>query len=315
MAPAPTTPTPVRRRHRAPAAQPAVWHPTRRPRIPARHRSRFAAPGRLHHADTTSAGSCPNTRLRRRLASVGSRSEPIGAHRNPDGAGRRGRSPAVAAARGPTLGALVVEWVGWRWVFYLNIPIGLYAVVVGSPMLVESKDPNTRLPAPLGVALIAGAAALLSFGVVQSESWGWSDTRTVASLGLGLVALVGFVASQRKSQAPVLDLELFAIRNFAWGNAASMVFGLAFIAMFFGSILFLTDVWDWSVLAAGSGIAPGPLLVAILAPQMGRLAGRFGQRPLLIAGGVFFAIGGLWRLAFLGPQVDYLFDYLPSMNS
>jgi MFS family permease len=83
--------------------------------------------------------------------------------------------------------------------------------------------------------------------------------------------------------------------------------------MFLSSILFLTSVWGWSILRAGFGVAPGPLLVAVLAPQMGRVAARIGQRPLLVAGGLAFAVGGLYRLLFLGADVAYARDYLPSM--
>jgi MFS family permease len=111
----------------------------------------------------------------------------------------------------------------------------------------------------------------------------------------------------------VLDLELFSINNFSWGNAATMTFGIAFTAMFFSSILFLTEVWQYSILRAGFAIAPGPALVAVLAPFMGSLAGRIGQRPLLLVGGVTFAVGGLWRLVALDGTPDYLVDYLPSM--
>lgn len=96
-------------------------------------------------------------------------------------------------------------------------------------------------------------------------------------------------------------------------DLAAFAFGLAFSAMFFGSILFLTNVWGWSILKAGFGVAPGPALVAFLAPRAGKLAGRVGQRPLLLAGGLFFATGGLYRFVFLGAEVDYLLDYLPSM--
>ena len=92
-----------------------------------------------------------------------------------------------------------------------------------------------------------------------------------------------------------------------------LVFGTAFSALFFGSILFLTNVWGWSILKAGFGVAPGPLMVAFVAPRAGRLAGRIGQRPILLIGGVLYAGSGLYRLLALGPDVNYWVDYFPSM--
>jgi MFS family permease len=83
--------------------------------------------------------------------------------------------------------------------------------------------------------------------------------------------------------------------------------------MFFGSILFLTDVWGWSILEAGLAVSPGPAIVALLAPRFGKVAGRIGQRPLLLVGGLAFAAGGLWRLVALDATPDYVVDYLPSM--
>ena len=224
-----------------------------------------------------------------------------------------GAAGAVSGALGPTLGAAIVEQLDWRWAFYLNFPIGLFTVVAGLRNLRESSDPATRIPAMGGVALIVAAAATLSYGVVDSETDGWLSMRTIVTLSIGLVVLGLFVAHQRRTEAPVLDLELFTIGNFRWGNLAMLVFGLAFSAMFFGSILFLTDVWGWSVLEAGFGIAPGPALVAVLAPRMGTLAGAIGQRPIIVAGGLLYAAGGLWRALVLGSEVDYWVDYFPSM--
>jgi hypothetical protein len=162
------------------------------------------------------------------------------------------------------------------------------------------------------VVLVA-AAALVSLGVVQSNTWGWADGRTFGALGAGTVLLAAFVAHQRRTAAPVLGLDLFAVANFRWANAAMGTFGTAFAAMFLASILFLTDVWGRSILRAGFAVSPGPLLVAALAPQFGCLASRTGQRPLLVVGGLLFAAGGGWRLAVLGASPDYLTDYLPSM--
>jgi hypothetical protein len=198
-------------------------------------------------------------------------------------------------------------------VFLLNLPVGIATVVAGRRVLVESKDPSTPLPAPLGVVLVVAASTLLALGLVQTDQWGWLDPRTAAALGGGLVLLVAFVAHQRRSSAPAIDLALFAIGNYRWGNVATLVFGTVFSAMFLSSILFLTEVWGYSILRAGFAVAPGPALVAVLAPRMGRLAVRVGQRPLLLAGGLVFAAGGAYRLVRLDAVPSYVADYLPSM--
>ncbi len=224
-----------------------------------------------------------------------------------------GAAGAVAGALGPTLGAAIVEGFGWRWAFFINLPVGVFTVVAGTRTLQESSDPETRVPSFAGVALIAGAASLLSYGVVGSGEFGWTSTRTLATVGAGLVTMAAFVAHQRRTDAPALNLDLFRIRNFSWSNLAMLAFGTAFSAMFFGSILFLTEVWGWSILEAGFGVAPGPAIVAVVAPRAGRLAARIGQRPILIVGGVLYALGGVSRVVMLGPEVDYLRDYFPSM--
>ncbi len=224
-----------------------------------------------------------------------------------------GAAGAVAGALGPTLGAAIVNGLGWRWAFFINLPVGVFTVVSGIRTLHESSDPETRIPSIVGVVLVAGAASLLSYGVVGSGDFGWLSARTLGVLSIGFLTLAGFVAHQRRTNAPALNLELFAIRNFSWSNQAMLSFGVAFSAMFFGSILFLTEVWGWSILQAGFGVAPGPAIVAVAAPRFGKLAGRIGQRPILIGGGVLYALGGILRLMMLGPDVEYLSDYLPSM--
>ena len=161
--------------------------------------------------------------------------------------------------------------------------------------------------------LIAGAAGLLSYSLLGTEDFGWLSARTFGLLVAGLVVLAVFVIHQQHTKAPALDLDLFRIPNFRWANVAMLVFGTAFAALFFGSILFLTDVWGWSVLQAGFGVAPGPVVVGLVAPRAGKLAGRVGQRPLLITGGVLYAGCGLFRLTMLGPHVNYLRDFFPSM--
>jgi len=212
---------------------------------------------------------------------------------------------AMSAALGPSLGAFVVDSFGWRWAFYLNLPVGVITLVAGARFLRESKDPSVRLPAPLGVVLIALAAGSLSYALVESDTVGWASIQTLVVFAAGLVLLGLFILHQRRTASPTLDLELFAVGNFRWGNCAMFVYSMAFSTMFFGLILFLVTVWDWSILKAGLAVTPAPFLAALLAPRFGKLAGRIGQRPLVILGGVLFAISGLYRVIFLTAEVDY----------
>lgn len=224
-----------------------------------------------------------------------------------------GAASAVAGSIGPTLGALLIEGMGWRWGFFINLPVGVYTLIAGRRTLVESTVEDSTVASPVGIALVVVAATTLSFSIVQTESTGWLTGRTVFFLLLGLLVTGAFISHQSRTKSPVLDLNLFTIQNFRWANIAMIVFGTAFSALFFGSILFLTDVWGWSVLAAGFGIAPGPAIVAIVAPRAGKLAGRIGQRPILIAGGALFAASGLHRVFFLTSTTNYVTDWLPSM--
>jgi EmrB/QacA subfamily drug resistance transporter len=213
---------------------------------------------------------------------------------------------ALSAALGPSLGGAVVELLGWRWAFFLNLPVGLVTLVTGVRYLQESRDPSVRIPSLLGVALIALAAGLVSYALVESDRVGWASTQTMAVLATGLMLLAAFVVHQRWTDSPTLDLELFALRNFRWGNLAIFSYSIAFLAMFFGLILFLVNVWGWSILKAGFAVAPGPALIAILAPRLGKLAARVGQRPLLMWGGMLATSAALYRLAFLSAEVNYL---------
>lgn len=224
-----------------------------------------------------------------------------------------GAAGAVAGALGPTLGAAIVETLGWRWAFLINLPVGVFTVVAGRTSLHESSDADTRVPAPLGVALVAVSAGLMSYAVIGTEEVGWISARTLGLFAASGLTVAVFIAQQRRTSAPVLDLELYRIKNFTWANLAMLVFGTAFSALFLGSILFLTQAWGWSILQAGFGVAPGPIVVGLVSPRVGTLAGRIGQRPILLLGGALFASSGAYRLLMLGPESDYLRDYFPSM--
>lgn len=221
---------------------------------------------------------------------------------------------AVAGAAGPTLGALVVENLSWRWVFFINLPVGIISFTLGRAVLPEGREANPgRLPDPASVGLLVGGLALAAYAIVETDTWGWSSGRFAGTMIAATALVVVFVWRCKRVANPLLDLGLFRSRNFRWANAATLVYATGFSAMFLGNVLFLTRVWHYTVLRAGLAISVGPLIVAATAPFFGRLAGRIGQRALLMPGGLVWAAGGLFLIARASTEPNYLGVYLPAV--
>ncbi len=199
----------------------------------------------------------------------------------------------VAAAAGPPLGGLLTE-VSWRLVFLVNVPVGIVAVVLAGRVLTEARDPSARRPDLAGTVLLVAAIGLLSLGLVQAPEWGWSDPRTVASLVAAAVGMIAFVAHCARAASPVVELSMLRVRSYALANLAVLLFTVAFAATLLANVLFLTDVWGWSVLRAGLALAPGPLFAAGTAVLGGRLAARHGQRWIAAIGSGLFALAAAW---------------------
>ena len=223
-----------------------------------------------------------------------------------------GAAGALAAALGPTIGGLFVEAWGWRSVFVINVPIGIAVAILGRRLLDESREPDgSRLPDPVGTVVVTVALVLLALAIVQSGAWGWSSTRTVGAL-LGAVVLLGAFAGRCATVPnPVLPLDLFSERGFRWANLGQLLYGTGFTIMFFGNVQFLREVWGYSPVWTGLAMAPGPLVVFLLAPWFGRLAGRIGQRPILIPGGGISAAAALFLLSRVDSAPAYLAVWLP----
>jgi EmrB/QacA subfamily drug resistance transporter len=223
-----------------------------------------------------------------------------------------GAIAALAAAVGPTAGALLVDGWGWRAVFLANVPVGAVALVLSLRLIPESREATRlRFPDPLGIVLLAGALSLLALGIVQSDQWHWGSVQTIGVLVAGLVVLTWFVRRTLSVPHPAVDLRLFAKPSFRWANIATAAFMIGFTAMFFALIQFLTGVWHYGIVRAGLAMMPGPIVVMVLAPLFGRLAARVGQRTLLIPGGLVYAASGAWLLAMIGTEPAYATHMLP----
>src|SRR3954468_18961842 len=216
---------------------------------------------------------------------------------------------AVAAAVGPSLGGVLVDQLDWRWVFFVNIPIGVAALIPARRILREHREPGA-LPDALGAALLVAGVGLIALGIVKGQDWGWGSTRVVASLAAGVAVLPVVVARSLRHPAPVIELSLFRVRSFSVAVAGTFAFSFAFYALILGNVLFLTQVWGWSILTAGFAITPRPLMAALSAPIGGRLSDRFGQRPVAVPGALLFAAGTTWFALRLGTTPHYASDYL-----
>jgi EmrB/QacA subfamily drug resistance transporter len=224
-----------------------------------------------------------------------------------------GATGAIAAATGPSLGGVLVDATSWRWVFFVNLIIGLPALIPARRLLSETREEHPGpLPDLAGALLLVAGVGLLSLGIVKGEDWGWGSGRVIGSLVAAAVVLIAFFLRSSRHPAPVIELSLLRVRSFAVANVGVFLFALGFYAVLLANILFLTSVWGWSVLRAGVSVTPGPLMAAFSAAIGGRLADRFGQRVIAFPGGLLFAAGCLVFAASIGATPHYASEFLPA---
>lgn len=224
-----------------------------------------------------------------------------------------GAVSAMAAATGPSLGALIVDGPGWRWAFLLNVPIGLGAYLLGRAVLKDSKNPQaeSRFDVP-GVALISVAMGTLALGIVQGRDWGWTSERVLASFAIAAASVAVFLWQERRHPAPVVDLSLFKVPSFSIANVSMLAYATGFFAIFLGNILFLTSVWEYSTLRAGLAITPAPILAAILAAPSGRYAAKHGYRRVIFPGSVLMVVSMLYLALMVDETPHYLTQWFPA---
>jgi EmrB/QacA subfamily drug resistance transporter len=219
----------------------------------------------------------------------------------------------LAAAIGPSLGSFLVDSMGWRWAFFINLPPALWSLWRASTRLTDAprSSASGRMDLP-GLAMLIFGVSALTWTVVRTESQGWQSGQTWGGLGLGLFTLWMFTRWARHTPQPALDMRLFDNPSYRAVNLATLVFGIAFAMMFFGFFFFMTGIWHYSLPLAGLAITPGPLMVIPAAVIAGRIAAKAGHRPLLITGCALLALGGLWQSFIPGWQPQYLTHWLPS---
>jgi EmrB/QacA subfamily drug resistance transporter len=221
---------------------------------------------------------------------------------------------ALGAALGPVIGGSLVQ-ISWRWVFWINLPVGLAALALATRLVPESKDDRVQgRPDLIGAGLLAAAVGLVALALVKAPNWGWGSASFIGLLLASLACGAAMVARSRRHHSPVIELELLRSRSFSGAFAASTLYYAGFGAFVLNAVEFLTGVWHYSAVVAGLAIAPGPLMVLpfarVVAPRLAAWLGGPG-RVAVIGCAVNAGAQVLW-LTQIQAHPAYLTHLLPA---
>ena len=223
-----------------------------------------------------------------------------------------GGAAALAAALGPVIGGLLTQHVGWSWIFYINLPVGIIGLLVGLRYIPESRDPGAdrRLDLP-GVVLSIGTLLSLTYALIKANDLGWGSPTIVILLTVAAVGLLAFIWTERRARAPMVDLALFHSTTFTGTNVVNLIVTLGTFGVFLYTSLFFQHVLGYSPAAAGAALLPWIGTFLIVSPFTGKLAQRINTRWLITVGLATMGLG-LFVLSGLDEH-STLVDLLPGL--
>jgi len=211
-----------------------------------------------------------------------------------------GAVAGVATIAGPTLGGLLVTAFDWRWIFFVNLPVGVIVLVL-TPIIIPNVVPGRRHQLDIPGVLLASAALLaICYGLVEGQKYNWGTITGFISipliLGIGVLLLVAFLLVQRMTQGkePLVPFALFRDRNYAVTNWVSGVLAIGMMGIFLPLTIYLQSVLGFSALKAGLAMAPASLVSLFVAPVAGRMTDKIGGKYILMSGLILFAVGIGW---------------------
>jgi EmrB/QacA subfamily drug resistance transporter len=203
-----------------------------------------------------------------------------------------GAVTGAAVAVGPVVGGLITSGIGWQWIFFLNVPIGIVAVALTLMRVSESSDPGATGVDWIGLVTFSGSLFLLVYALIEGNEDGWGSTKILSMLIASAVLIVVFVLAESRQRRPMLDLALFRRPAFTGASIVAFSISASMFAMFLYLTLYIQDVLKYSPLQAGLRFLPITLITFIVAPIAGRLSVRVPVR-LLLGGGLLLIAGGL----------------------
>jgi len=211
----------------------------------------------------------------------------------------------LGVATGPVLGGAIVEGASWQWIFWINVPVGVAVAVLSALRLRESRGPRPQLDVP-GLALAGAAMFALVWAPVRAPSAGWGSAGVLGALAAGVLLAAAFVAWELRAAHPMVPIDVFRRRAFSAANTVGFLQQISLI----GSLFMITQLFQvgmgYSPLDAGVRILVWMATPVLIAPPAGILAGRFGNRPVLLVGLVLQAAGLAWLAAEAGSSYGHL---------
>ena len=217
-----------------------------------------------------------------------------GAERN-KALGIWGAVAGSGGAAGVLLGGVLTEYLGWEWVLWVNVPIGIVAAALAPALLSESRSESEHRTFDFaGAFSVTAGLSILVYALVDAESAGWGSAQTVGLLGLAAALLAAFVAIESRSKAPMMPFSIFRLRTVTGANVAGLLIGASLFSMFFFISLYMQQVLGYSAIKAGLSYLPLAVTIVISAGVASQLTTRIGFKPVLAAGMVFIASGLIW---------------------
>ena len=195
-----------------------------------------------------------------------------------------GATVGAAVASGPLVGGVLTDTLGWRWVFFVNVPVGVFAFLVGLKRIAESRDEGARRTDVAGLAVFSTALFLIVFGLLRGNAHGWTSTLILGSLIGGAVLLAAFVVVERRQERPMLDVSLFRQPAFVGVSIATFCIGAGMFALFPFLSIYLQDILGFSPLGAGLRFLPLTVFVFAVPLATRRLTARLPIRVVLGGG-------------------------------